>query len=329
MKMTINLMGAAAISALAAGAALADPAIIYDLGGKFDKSFNEMAYTGAQRWADETGGSFGEIELTSEAQREQALIEFAEEGYDPVVMTGFTFVSSLSDIAPDFPDTTFVLIDEIADLPNVRSVVFGEHEGSYLVGVAAATASKTAKVGFVGGMDIGLIQKFACGYVQGVKATNPDAEVVQNYVGLDASAWNNPAKAGEITRAQKGNGADVIYAAAGGSGDGVINTAADEGIFSIGVDKNQNWMKPGSVLTSMVKRVDLAVYEAFMGGEDLETGTFVMDLSNGGVDYAVDEYNAPVFSDDIKAAVEAAKQGIVDGSIAVHNYLDDNSCPVQ
>ena len=177
-------------------------------------------------------------------------------------------------------------------------------------------------------MDIPLIRKFACGYVQGVKATNPDATVIQNMTGTTPAAWNDPLKGSELTKAQIAQGADVVYAAAGGTGVGVLQTAADEGIFSIGVDSNQNYLHPGSVLTSMMKRVDNAVYEAFTMGTDLETGFNMMGTANGGVGYAVDEHNAGIFTDDIASAVSAAEAGIIDGSIAVHDYMSDDSCPV-
>jgi len=328
MTLMQKFLGAAATLAITASAAVADPAIIFDLGGKFDKSFNEAAFAGATKWAEETGGSFREIELTSEAQREQALRRFAEAGNNPIVMTGFAFATALEQVAADFPDTKFAIIDMVVDQPNVRSVVFNEHEGSYLMGVAAAKASKSGTVGFVGGMDIPLIRKFACGYVQGVKAANPDATVIQNMTGTTPAAWNDPVKGAELTKAQIGRGADVVYAAAGGTGVGVLQTAADEGIFSIGVDSNQNYLHPGSVLTSMLKRVDVAVYDAFSEGDALTAGFNVLGISNDGIDYAVDDNNAAVFTADIAKAVEAAKAGIVDGSIKVHDYMSDSSCPV-
>jgi len=329
MTLMQKFLGAAAALALGAGAAIADPAIIFDLGGKFDKSFNEAAFRGAQRWAEETGGSYREIELSSEAQREQALRRFAEAGYNPIVMTGFSFASTLDTVAPDYPDTKFAVIDvNWLNQPNVRGVGFAEQEGSYLVGVAAAMASKSGTVSFIGGMDVPLIRAFACGYVQGVKSVNADATVIQNMTGTTPAAWNDPVKGAELTKAQIARGSDVVYAAAGGTGVGVLQTAADEGIFSIGVDSNQNHLHPGSVLTSMLKRVDNAVFEAFSQGVDLETGNFVMDVASGGIDYALDEHNAGVFTDEIKAAVDAAKAGIIDGSIAVHDYRSDDSCPV-
>ncbi|MBL4543588.1 MAG: BMP family ABC transporter substrate-binding protein [Rhodobacteraceae bacterium] len=314
--------------ALCAGMASAEPALVFDLGGKFDKSFNEAAYRGAQRWAEETGNSYREIEMQSEAQREQALRRLAEAGSNPIVMTGFAFGNVLSEVAPDFPDTSFVIVDMVVDQPNVRSVVFNEHEGSYLVGMMAAMASETDTVGFVGGMDIPLIRKFACGYVQGVKAVDPDITVIQNMTGTTPAAWNDPVKGAELTMAQIAQGADVVYAAAGGTGVGVLQAAADAGILSIGVDSNQNYLHPGQVLTSMVKRVDNAVYDAFSAGPGLETGINVMGVANDGVAYAVDEFNEALVDDAMRAAVEAAAAGIVSGEIAVHDYMTDNTCPV-
>jgi basic membrane protein A len=320
-------MGAAAGLALTAGAALAEPALIFDLGGKFDKSFNEAAFGGAQRWAEETGETFREIELQSEAQREQALRRFAESGSNPIVMAGFAFADALGQVAADYPDTSFVIIDMVVDAPNVRSVVFNEHEGSYLVGMMAAQASQSNTVGFIGGMDIPLIRKFACGYAQGVKAANPDATVIANMTGTTPSAWNDPVKGSELTKAQISQGADVVYAAAGGTGVGVLQTAADEGILSIGVDSNQNHLHPGKVLTSMMKRVDNAVYNAFKDGPGLEAGFNVMGIANGGVGYAMDENNASLVSDEMKASVEAAAAKIASGELSVHDYMSDDSCP--
>lgn len=327
MTLQRRFLGAAAVLALTSGAALADPAIIFDLGGKFDKSFNEAAYNGAERWAKETGGTYKELEMQSEAQREQALRRLAEAGANPVVMTGFAFGDVLNKVAPDFPDTKFAIIDMVVEQPNVKSVVFNEHEGSYLVGMMAALASKTGTVGFIGGMDIPLIRKFGCGYAEGVKAVNPDATIVMNMTGTTPAAWNDPVKGAELAKAQKSQGADVIYAAAGGTGIGVLQAAADEGILSIGVDSNQNYLHPGKVLTSMVKRVDNAVYEAFKEGTEMTTGVNVMGLANDGVGYAMDEHNASLVTDEMKAKVEEAAAKIKSGEIKVHDYMSDNTCP--
>ena len=310
MTLMKKMLGAAATVATSASFAVAEPALIFDLGGKFDKSFNELAFTGAQRWADDTGNSFREIELQSEAQREQALRRFAEAGNNPIVMAGFAFASALGDVAADYPDTKFTIIDMVVDAPNVRSVVFKEHEGSYLVGMMAAQASKTGTVGFIGGMDIPLIRRFACGYAQGVEAVNADIKVVANMTGTTPAAWNDPVKGSELTKAQISQGADVIYAAAGGTGVGVLQTAADE-----------------NILSSMTKKVDNAVYNAFPDGPDMETGFRVMGLNNRGVGFAMDEHNAALVSDAMAATTYKAAYDIATGAVSVHDYMSDDSCP--
>jgi len=328
MTLIKSLAGATCAMALMAGAALAEPAIIYDMGGKFDKSFNEAAFNGAERWAKETGGTYKELEMQDEAQREQALRRLAESGANPVVMTGFAFGDVLAKVAPDFPETKFAIIDvDWLDLPNVSQVAFTEHEGSYLVGMMAAMASKSNTVGFVGGMDIPLIRKFGCGYAQGVMAANPDATVILNMTGSTPEAWNDPAKGAELARAQKSQGADVIYAAAGATGVGVLQAAADEGILSIGVDSNQNYLHPGQVLTSMLKRVDNAVFNSFTAGDALKPGLEVMNLANDGVGFAMDENNAALVTPEMLAAVEAAAAKIKSGELVVHDYMSDDTCP--
>ena len=328
MTITQKLLGAAAALALSAGAALADPALIFDLGGKFDKSFNEAAFNGAKRWAEETGGSFNEIELSSEAQREQALRRFAEAGFNPVITMGFAMADPLSAVAPDYPGTKFAAIDVTwLDLPNVRQVGFAEHEGSYLVGMLAAMASKSNTIGFIGGMDIPLIRHFGCGYAQGAKAVNPDITIIANMTGTTPAAWNDPVKGSELTQAQISQGADVIYAAAGGTGVGVLQSAADAGILSIGVDSNQNHLHPGKVLTSMLKRVDVAVYDAMKAGANMETGVFTMGLADDGVGYALDENNASLISAEMKAAVDGARASIIAGDLKVASYYENDSCP--
>jgi basic membrane protein A len=328
MSIMTKILGATAASALIAGTALAEPAVIYDLGGKFDKSFNEAGYNGAKRWADETGGTFREIELTSEAQREQALRRFAEAGANPIITMGFAMTTPIEAVAPEYPDVKFVNIDGWANLPNVQTVSFAEHEGSYLAGVMAAMASKSGTVGFIGGMDIPLIRKFGCGYAQGVKSVNPDATIVANMTGTTPAAWNDPVKGSELTKAQIAQGADVVYAAAGGTGVGVLQTAADEGILSIGVDSNQNHLHPGKVLTSMLKRVDNTVYNALKDGSDLQTGFITMDLASEGVGVAFDENNAALVSAQMKNAVAAATDGIISGGITVENYAATDTCTV-
>jgi basic membrane protein A len=305
------------------------PAVIYDMGGKFDKSFNEAAYNGAERWKKESGKPYREFEITNASQREQALRRFARDGNNPVVVLGFAYEDALKSVAKDYPKTNFAIIDTVVDLPNVASYVFKENEGSFLVGLMAAKASKTGTVGFVGGMDIPLIRKFACGYVQGAKTANPNVKIIQNMTGTTPAAWNDPGRGSELAKAQIAQGADVIYAAAGGTGLGVLQAAADGGKLGIGVDSNQNPLYPGKILTSMVKRVDEAVFQAMSTGAKgtFKPGVNNLGLKEGGVDYAMDDNNKTLVGDDIKAAVEAAKADIVSGKTQVHDYMSDNSCP--
>lgn len=326
-----TLLAAASAVALSAAAAVADvkPAVVYDLGGKFDKSFNEAAYTGAEAFKAETGIEYADFEIQNDAQREQALRRFAQRGHDPVVAIGFSHGAAVEKVAQEFPDVNFAIVDMVVDLPNVRSILFKEHEGSYLVGVMAAKASETGKVGFVGGMDIPLIRKFQCGYAGGVKSVNADAEVFANMTGTTGAAWNDPVRGGELAKAQFAQGADVVYHAAGGTGIGVIQAAADEGKLAIGVDSNQNGMAPGQVLTSMLKRVDIAVFNAFNDVKEgnWSTGFSVLGLAEGGVGYAMDDNNASLVNAEMQAAVEAAAAAIKSGEVVVHDYMSDSACP--
>ncbi|WP_179956184.1 BMP family lipoprotein [Pannonibacter tanglangensis] len=305
------------------------PAVLYDLGGKFDKSFNEAAYTGAEEFKKATGIEYRDFEIQNDAQREQALRNFAKRGQSPIVAIGFSQANAVEKVAKEFPDIQFAIVDMVVDLPNVRSIVFKEHEGSYLVGVLAAMASKTGKVGFVGGMDIPLISKFSCGYKQGVKAANPNAEVFENMTGTTGAAWNDPVKGGELAKSQFDRGADVVYHAAGATGIGVLQAAADAGKLGIGVDSNQNGLHPGKVLTSMLKRVDVAVNKAFTDSKNdkWSSGVEVLGLAEGGVDWALDDNNKALVTAEMKAAVDKAKADIISGTIKVHDYMSDKSCP--
>lgn len=330
-KLSKAVLGGVALSAMLAGAAFADPAVIYDLGGKFDKSFNEAAYNGAVRWKEETGGNFLELELQNDAQREQVLRRFASQGANPIVMAGFMWTAALEAVAPEFPDTNFVVIDTVVDQPNVQSIMFDEHTGSFLVGALAAMKSETGNIGFVGGMDVPLIHRFYCGYAYGARAVNPDIELQEAYTGTTPAAWNDPVTAGELAKAQMDAGADIVFAAAGGSGLGVLQAMADAGEYSIGVDSNQNHLHPGSVLTSMLKRVDNAVYTAFTEAADDATfkpGRIDLGLEEDGVGYALDENNADLITDEMQAQVEELKAGVIDGSVEVHDYYTDNACPL-
>ena len=316
-------------AACAAVAAEIKPAIVYDLGGRFDKSFNEGVYNGAEKFKKDTGIEYRDFEITNDSQREQALRKFARGGHSPVVAVGFAHAAAVEKVAAEFPDTKFAIIDMVVDKPNVRSILFKEHEGSYLVGILAAMASESDKVGFVGGMDIPLIRKFACGYVGGVKSVKPDADVIQNMTGTTGAAWSDPVKGGELAKSQFGQGADVVYHAAGGTGLGVLQAAADAGKLGIGVDSNQNHLHPGKVLTSMLKRVDIATYKTFESAmkDQFEPGIQVLGLAEGGVGWALDDNNKPLIDSAMMAAVEKASADIVSGTVSVHDYMSDSKCP--
>ena len=317
----------------AAGTAqAADPklAVIYDAGGKFDKSFNQSASEGAERFKKETKINYLEIQVASDTQAEQVLRNLARKHVDLIAAIGFAQAQAVQNVAKEFPNTKFLVIDGVAKGDNVSSVLFKEQEGSYLVGVAAATASKSKKLGFIGGMDIPLIRNFACGYAQGIKASDSKIEIVQNMVGTTPSAWNDPAKGGELARAQIDRGVDVIFAAAGGSGMGALQAIKEKGKLGIGVDSNQNYLHPGNMLTSMVKRVDIVIYDNFMA---MKNGNWSAGLSNkglkeGSIDWALDKDNRSVVSAEVEKRVNAAKQDIISGKVKVIDFRDANKCPV-
>src|ERR687890_2771407 len=328
MPMTFTRFGLAiaglALSATGAFAQQAafKPAVVYDLGGKFDKSFNEGVHSGAEKYKKDTGTDYRDFEPQNDSQREQALRRFARDGFSPILAVGFSQETALKKVAEEFPKTQFAIIDAVVEKPNVQSIVFKEHEGSFLVGLLAVQASKSGKVGFVGGMDIPLIRKFACGYVQGVKFARKDAEVFQNMTGTTGAAWADPVKGGELAKGQIDRGADVVYHAAGGTGIGVLQAAADAGVLGIGVDSNQNYLHPGSVLTSMLKRVDNAVYQAFKDVQegDLAPGAQNLGLAEDGVGYALDEHNRDLITPEMEAELEEAKQKIISGELEVTDY---------
>jgi basic membrane protein A len=298
--------------------------IVFDSGGKDDRSFNAAAYRGVTQAAkDFPTIVLRDAEPGDPASLEPAMRAFAEVGYDLVIGIGFAQTPIVESVAKDYPQINFAIVDGVSNLPNVASLIFKEHEGSYLVGMIAAKKSKTGVLGFVGGMDVPLIHKFATGYAEGARAVDPDVKVIQNYVGVTEAAWNNPGKGKELALAQYGKGADVIFAAAGNSGLGVFDAAEQSKKLIIGVDSNQNWVKPGYVLTSMVKRVDNAVYQIIgdLVHERFEGGIHVYGLEDGGIGYAMDQYNEALVPKDVIAEVEAAKQRIIRGEIKVTDAM--------
>jgi basic membrane protein A len=316
-------LAAAVLAALAPVAAEAAPAVIYELGGKFDRSFNQAAWAGAERWKRETGQDYGEFEIANAAQREQAVRRFAERGADPIVAIGFPMASAIDKVAAAFPQRRFAIVDMVVDRPNVQSFVYREHEGAFLVGLMAGLATKTNRVGFVGGQDIPLVRKFQCGYEQGARYANPRVQTYAQMTGTTAQAWVDPVRGAELARAQIAQGVDVVFAAAGTTGLGIMQAAADAGKLAIGVDSNQNHLHPGRILTSLVKRVDLAVYQAFRG---VQPGVTALGLKEGALDVAIDEHNAALVTPEMKARVEAARADIVAGRLKVIDYTVANRC---
>jgi basic membrane protein A len=322
--------------------------IVFDIGGKDDRSFNAAAWAGAKcaatgTWPD--GTSCGkatlpivlrDIEPGNPTSIEPAMRAFAERNYDLIIGIGFAQTPIIELVAKDYPNIRFAIVDGVSNLPNVASLVFKEHEGSYLVGMLAAKNSKTGTIGFLGGMDIGLIHRFLGGYEEGARAINPNIRVIPNYVGVTDSAWNNPGKGKEIALAQISKGADVIFTAAGNSGLGAFDAVEQAGKqdgrathFVIGVDANQNMVKPGFVLTSMVKRVDNAVYDIIndvMNGK-FQAGFHVYGLDKDGVGYAMDQNNAmddnkkPLISAEAIQQVEEARKKIITGEIKVTDLM--------
>jgi basic membrane protein A len=298
--------------------------MVFDIGGKGDKSFNDSAYRGMLHAADEFGIDYTEFEPGQDADRETGLRKLAQAEYDVIIGVGFLFSDSIKKVATDYPGIKFACVDydvrpgeELP--PNLAGVKFREEEGSFLVGILAAMFSETGRIGFVGGMDIPLIHKFEAGYIAGAKHADPSVSVTVAYAGTTPQAFADPAKGKELALLQYGRGVDVIYHASGSTGNGVIEAAKESGMYAIGVDSNQNYMAPGNMLTSMVKRVDNSVYmtiKAAIEGE-FEGGVREFGLAEDGVAYAIDEHNESMISDEMVAAVEAAEAAIVAGEIVV------------
>jgi len=324
--------------------------IVFDIGGKDDRSFNAAAWAGVK--CAESGmlpdgkTSCGkpaldivlrDVEPGNPTSIEPAMRAFAERGYDLIIGVGFAQGPIMQSVARDYPNIHFAIIDGVifeddgkTPKSNVASLVFKEHEGSYLAGIIAAKTTKTNVLGFVGGMDIPLIHRFEKGFEEGAKSVNPNIQVVQNYVGVTDAAWNNPGKGKELSLAQIGKGADVIFTAAGNSGLGAFDAVEQSGKvngrathFVIGVDSNQNMVKPGFVLTSMVKRVDNAVYDIvkLVTEHKFQAGFHVFGLESDGVGYVIDQYNRDLVSPEAIQAAEEAKKKIIAGQIKVTDAM--------
>jgi basic membrane protein A and related proteins len=298
--------------------------LVLDKGGRDDKSFNSAAYEGTTRAGKEFNIFTKTVEASDDSAFEPLQRTMAERNFDLIIGVGFAQEEYIRKIATDFPDVHFAIVDSKVELPNVASLLFKEHEGSFLVGMIAALKNKTGTIGFVGGMDIPLIRKFLLGYQEGARYVNPAIKIVANFTGVTPEAWNNPTKGKELANAQYSQGADIIFQAAGASGAGVFDSAEENKKFAIGVDSNQNWVKPGYILTSMLKKVNVAVYEVIKSvvEKKFNAGVHYFGLDNNGVDYAMDQYNKDLISKEILDKVEQAKKDIIAGKIKVTNYYE-------
>ncbi|HQX54595.1 MAG TPA: BMP family ABC transporter substrate-binding protein [Pyrinomonadaceae bacterium] len=312
--------------------------IVFDIGGKNDRSFNAAAWEGVKRAQQDLNICLYDVEPGNPTSIEPAMRAFAEKNFDLIIGVGFAQGPIMQTVAANYPNIKFAIVDGVifdtdgkTPMKNVASLVFREHEGSYLVGMIAAYKSKTGVLGFLGGMDIPLIHKFETGYEEGARSVNPNIRVIDNYVGVTDGAWNNPGKGKELSLAQIEKGADVIFTAAGNSGLGAFDAVEQYGKdengqarkFVIGVDSNQNMVKPGYVLTSMVKRVDNAVYDVVkevLEGK-FQGGFHSFGLEKDGVAYAMDENNKGIIPDDVILKVEEAKKKIVAGDIKVTDAM--------
>ena len=302
----------------------------YDTGGKGDGSFNDAAYAGLTKAQTDLGVQIKEVEAgqnATDASREETLRLLAKNGYNPVIAVGFLYSTAVGNVAKDYPNTNFAIVDSVVDGKNIASLVFKAEQSSYLVGVIAATASKSGHIGFIGGMEIPLIKAFEVGFDQGAKSVNPDIKIESKYMGPagDNTAWNVPEKAKIATEGMIAKGVDVAYAAAGGSGLGMFQAikaagGPDKGLWAIGVDSDQYTMPTLAdvkdvILTSALKRVDVAVYDVIKGVTDNAplTGVQSFDLARDGVGYATS--NPAV--DPFKDAADKAKADIIAGKITV------------
>ena len=296
--------------------------LVLDKGGKDDKSFNSAAFEGASLAEKQLGIELKYVEATDVNSLENLHRQFAKKNYDLVIGVGFAQVDAVKKISSQFPKVKFAIVDGEVTNPNVKSLLFEEHQGSFLVGAFAAMKTKTGKVGYIGGMDIPLIRRFSKGYIAGIKYISPKVQILENYIGVSGEAWNNPAKAKELALNQYNQGVEVIFVAAGASNSGVFDAAEEKKKFAIGVDSNQNWIKPGFILTSMLKRVDRAVFSTI---EDLKNNKFLAGaqrygLKDKGVDYSLDKYNEKLISSEERKKLETIKEDIIKGKIQVPDY---------
>lgn len=303
-------------------------AIIYDMGGKFDQSFNQLAYEGAMAFQKDTGLNFTDHEPRDDADHHHMLDQFAaSKDYDLIITLGFSHAAAVKKAATTYPDQRFVIIDAVVDMPNVQSILFKENEGAFLVGLLAAMKSKSGTIGFIGGMDIPVIRKFASGYEDGARYINPNITLLTGFLGTNTKAWISPPLGHAKAKEQAAAGADIIFAAAGPSGRGVIEAARNGNFLAIGVDSNQNHLAPGDVLTSMLKRIDHAVYQSMMSAQNgtWQAGTHRIGLKEGGVGYALDQHNQSLIAPAMRARLSEAEKAIIEGRLKLRTIKESDS----
>ncbi|MGL4653704.1 BMP family lipoprotein [Cetobacterium sp.] len=292
--------------------------IVLSTGGLGDKSFNDAAYRGLEQAQKDLGIEFKYVEPASPAEDEEFLREYAEAGYDLIIATGFQMTESARTVAADYQDVKFLMIDDVVDLPNVKSLVFKEEEGSFLVGVIAGLMTKNNAVGFVGGMENPLIKKFEVGFKQGAEYVNPGVKFFSVYT-TGPNPFNDPVRGKENAISEINQGADVIYHAAGGTGMGVIAAAKEKGVFAIGVDSNQDGVAPGTVLTSMLKNVDVGVYDTVkaLTNKEFVSGLSVYGAKENGVGVTEFEFTKEIIGAEKLQKFEEIKAKLMAGEIKV------------
>ena len=293
--------------------------MVLNLGGLGDKSFNDSAYAGMKRAEADYDIDFSYVEPTSLADFSQYLDDYAMAGYDLVVAIGYDMETPLNEVAPNYPDTKFVVVDTVVDQPNVSSVLFNNKEGAFMVGALSGMMTKTDKIGYIGGVDMAFLNEFRDGYTNGAKHVNPDVDVVSLYVG-GVNPFNDPARAKEQALSLKNTGADIIFAASGGSGRGLMEAVSEnEGLYAIGMDSDQDGEVEGKVLTSMMKRVDNTLYKTigdFVDG-NLQNGVKVYGLKEGGVSTSDFNFTRDLIGEENIAKLKEIEQKVINGEIEV------------
>lgn len=308
------------------------PLMVYDTDLVMDTSWNEAIHNGITRFEKKTKVDVKEINIVEVSSFARIVSEYIKKGYNPVIINNVDSGKDIiiKGIIQAYPKTRFIIFNGNFNIPNAYYFSFSYHEASFLAGYLASKKSKTAKLGFVGGMDIAIIRNFLCGYIQGAHYANPDIKIEWDFLGDNFLAWNMPDDAYRLALKQIDSGADIIYSPSGGSSVGALKAAYERGVLGIGVDRNQNHLFPGSVLTSVMVRVDNAAFRALLAakrniwGEQIKT----MGLQENGVALAYDKYNAPLIFEALKKEVESIKAKIILKEIQIDDYTHTLECNI-